>query len=378
LKIRTLSFTHYGQRYLALLLAVVFFHAGAAFADFNSGVAALKKHDYPAAFAAFKQAAQGGDVRAYVVLGKFYALGKETPQDVTKAVYWFRKGVAAGDAGAMAQLANAYLSGRGVPKNLDKAKQWALRSAAKGNVEGHLMAFLVAARTMTLRLRNTDIMRYRALSQRPATARTEEIAAYTHLAKAVEKGSPVALNFYLLYLSDHAAPGNDLRFLSLFPRMRPAHILVMPRVAKTATVWQFMESRGDSLTSAKLFLDILPSARAAVLTRYQAAHPASGAARDKACRNRAALLRLDVTQPLQGAVWLPFKNKWLQHTYLLKGRWKEKWTFTVCGEKIPETLSFLADGLGSANFSYGFGPIPHSAANPPRARPAASQSVLAP
>ncbi|HCA27455.1 MAG TPA: hypothetical protein DEP05_07435 [Betaproteobacteria bacterium] len=385
MKISTLSLTNYGRRYFALLLAVVFFHAGAAFADFNTGVAALKKNDYPAAFTAFKQAAKSGDVRAYAVLGELCTIGKGTPQDFTKALYWFRKGAAAGDANAMAQLANVYLRGSGVPKNLDKARQWALRSAAKGNAGGHFLAYIIATlTTLNPRYANgrkVDMAMADYLTShppRPAAVRAEKIDAYTHLAKAAEKDYSAALNFYLLYLSDHAAPENNRRFLSLFYRMRQAHTPVMPTAAKAATVYNFMQSKGASLSSAKLFLDTLSSARIAVLARYHAEHPASGAAKDKVCRNRAALVRLDVAQPLQGAVWLPLKDKLLKQTYLLKGRWKEKWTFAVCGERMPETVSFLADGGGGAYFSFAIWPGAQPAANQPHPRPAASQSVLAP
>jgi TPR repeat protein len=76
----------------------------------------------------FRKAAEAGDSRAMVDLGKAYLLPKDPARDPAEAMRWFRKAVDLGDAGGMAQAGRLYQYGWGVPKDDNAAK--GLRTAA--------------------------------------------------------------------------------------------------------------------------------------------------------------------------------------------------------------------------------------------------------
>jgi hypothetical protein len=79
-----------------------------------------------------RAAAERGDVRAQVLLGKAYISGKDIKQSDDRAVFWLRRAATKGDQVGQAWLGWAYEHGRGVRKDPQRAYSWYQRSARQG------------------------------------------------------------------------------------------------------------------------------------------------------------------------------------------------------------------------------------------------------
>ncbi|MGD9538137.1 MAG: peptidoglycan-binding protein [Alphaproteobacteria bacterium] len=106
--------------------------AGEAEEAFARGVAAYNEGDYPAAFAAFRSAAERGMGDAQFNLGLMYANGQGTAQDHGEALYWWRKAAAQGVADAQNNLGMMYENGLGVPPDYGEAVRWYREAAEQG------------------------------------------------------------------------------------------------------------------------------------------------------------------------------------------------------------------------------------------------------
>jgi hypothetical protein len=60
---------------------------------------------------------------------------------------------------------------------------------------------------------------------------------------------------------------------------------------------------------------------------------------------------MSVTQPLEGAEYLPLKEPGMAQAYLVRGKWQELWTYDVCGANVEVPIEFVADGMGGATFT---------------------------
>jgi TPR repeat protein len=80
----------------------------------------------PPLAASIKQAAQAGDAKAQLALGRsLYAQGLSTGADVTDALPWVEKAAASGDAMAQFAAGALYIDGtHGIPYNDAKARAW--------------------------------------------------------------------------------------------------------------------------------------------------------------------------------------------------------------------------------------------------------------
>jgi hypothetical protein len=76
-----------------------------------------------------RAAAERGEVRAQVLLGKAYISGKDIEQSDDRGVYWLRHAATQGDRVGQAWLGWAYEQGRGVRKDPQRAYSWYQRSA---------------------------------------------------------------------------------------------------------------------------------------------------------------------------------------------------------------------------------------------------------
>ena len=85
-----------------------------------------------AALNTLRSAAERGEVRAQVILGKAYLLGERLAVDDDKGVYWLRQAARGSDRVAQAWLGWAYEQGRGVRKDPQRAFSWYSRSARQG------------------------------------------------------------------------------------------------------------------------------------------------------------------------------------------------------------------------------------------------------
>ncbi|WP_318581081.1 tetratricopeptide repeat protein [Providencia stuartii] len=68
--------------------------------------------------------AKKGDIKAQVMLGIGYYLGKEIKQDYPKAKKWLTMASNKGNADAQLFLADMYLNGNGVEPNIETAINW--------------------------------------------------------------------------------------------------------------------------------------------------------------------------------------------------------------------------------------------------------------
>ena len=83
-----------------------------------------------------RSAAENGDPKAQVALGKAYADGDGVPQDETEAVNWYRLAAERGDAEGQVSLGIMYSRGRGVPQDRAEAVRWYRMAAEQGYPRG--------------------------------------------------------------------------------------------------------------------------------------------------------------------------------------------------------------------------------------------------
>ena len=79
-----------------------------------------------------RSAAERGETRAQVLLGKAYVAGNGVEQSDAKGVHWLRLAARGGDKVGQAWLGWAYQEGRGVRKDSQRALSWYQRSARAG------------------------------------------------------------------------------------------------------------------------------------------------------------------------------------------------------------------------------------------------------
>jgi|GEM_PF-2247519 len=96
--------------------------------------------DYTAAFAAFRKAAEAGDVSAAGSLGYMYAAGEGVERNDKLAFEWYQKSALGGDRTAMVNLGVFFEMGRGVKADPKQANIWYRKAADAGNPVG--MRFL--------------------------------------------------------------------------------------------------------------------------------------------------------------------------------------------------------------------------------------------
>ena len=84
-----------------------------------------------------REAADRGDVRAQYDLGRMYKDGRGVPQDPAEAMKWFRKAAQQGDAQAQYDLGRMYEDGRGVPQDPAEAMKWYRKAAEQGDDSAH-------------------------------------------------------------------------------------------------------------------------------------------------------------------------------------------------------------------------------------------------
>lgn len=76
--------------------------------------------------------ASKGDVDSYVALGKMYASGYGTSEDITKAVYWYELAAKKGNISAQNSLGFLYGEGRGVIQDYKQSYYWHRKAAVQG------------------------------------------------------------------------------------------------------------------------------------------------------------------------------------------------------------------------------------------------------
>ena len=93
-------------------------------ADFDKGLAAVKRGDFATALREWTPLAEQGDAIAQTSLGVLYERGDGVPQDIKQAVRWYRLAAEQGDAIAQFNLGIMYDNGRGVSQDYKEAVKW--------------------------------------------------------------------------------------------------------------------------------------------------------------------------------------------------------------------------------------------------------------
>ena len=81
-----------------------------------------------------KKAAEDGDVRAMLQLGRDLASGDKIPKDVEQAAQWMQLAAATGNAEGMFELGSFYRDGVGLAQNSVRAYAWFSRAAAANHL----------------------------------------------------------------------------------------------------------------------------------------------------------------------------------------------------------------------------------------------------
>ena len=132
----------------SLLLAATLVFASATVGlaqDYEAGLKAFNRGDYPTAFKQWKPLAEKGNIKAQHYLGLMYTQGLGVPKDHAKSVAWFKKAAEAGHIPSAYNLGFRYLRGEGVRQNPKIAARWIRRAAGAGLVPAqHTLGLLYA------------------------------------------------------------------------------------------------------------------------------------------------------------------------------------------------------------------------------------------
>ncbi len=112
-----------------------FLGAGAAWADFQTGLTAYKRGDFSTAFAEWRTAAEQGHPKAQYGLSMLYAGGEGIRQSPALAVKWCSQAAVQGLAEAQFNLGTLYAAGTVVRQDYPRALAWYRQAAVQGHAE---------------------------------------------------------------------------------------------------------------------------------------------------------------------------------------------------------------------------------------------------
>lgn len=101
--------------------------------DFDDGLAAFNRRDYPTALKLWRPLAERGEARPQYDLGLLYFNGLGIDRDAREAARWFRLAADQGYAAAQSYLGAMYRSGNGVEQDASEARKWFTRAATQGD-----------------------------------------------------------------------------------------------------------------------------------------------------------------------------------------------------------------------------------------------------
>ena len=104
--------------------------------DFEEGLEAIQRDDYPAAALWFRMAAEQGDAPAQFNLGVMHENGRGVPKNDAEAVAWFRRAAEQGYAPTQFNLGVMHANGRGVPQDFVQGYAWVNLAVAQGHPGG--------------------------------------------------------------------------------------------------------------------------------------------------------------------------------------------------------------------------------------------------
>jgi len=119
---------------LAAVLVATLSAAGPALADLESALRDYEAGNFEAAYAEFKNLADGGEAVAMFHLGLMHENGEGTSLNYPRAADWYRRAAQRGNGDAQLRLGMLYEQGLGVPLDLPRAAQYFRDAAEQGVV----------------------------------------------------------------------------------------------------------------------------------------------------------------------------------------------------------------------------------------------------
>ena len=104
-----------------------------AWASFDRGKAAYDQKNWAQAIANLRPAGEGGDARAFVLLGNMYLDGMGVVQNPIEAFGLYRRAALLGNTDAMIATASLYQQGLGTARDIKYAIAWFERAARLGS-----------------------------------------------------------------------------------------------------------------------------------------------------------------------------------------------------------------------------------------------------
>ena len=139
------------MRYLPLLLICLTL-AMPASADFQAGLDAYRRGDYPVALREWRPIAEQGNANAQYNIGLMHHKGQGVTQDPAEAIAWYQRAAEQGIAKAQNNLGLMYFERQGVARNYFHAHKWFHLAAVQGQADAQ---------------RNLGLMYFEGLGVRP-------------------------------------------------------------------------------------------------------------------------------------------------------------------------------------------------------------------
>ena len=172
---------------------------GAAVADLNEGLDALRKNDFATAVKELRPLAERGDAEAQYRIGLMYEFGRGYPQDKAQGIAWFKKSAAQNHTAAQQELGVIYTTGDGVPKDDAQAVAWFQKAATLGNPTAQFNLGLMIAKGAGVKNDNAQAIEWwrKAAAQGFAGAQFKLGVAYEN-GEGVAKDPVLALASYAI------------------------------------------------------------------------------------------------------------------------------------------------------------------------------------
>lgn len=106
-------------------------------ATFKEAAALYSDENYPAAYEIAVPLATKGDVKAQIMLGEMYELGRGRKVDMANALQWYEMAAAQDHTGAMFRIGMLNLTGRAGAKDPAKARKWLSKAASAGHMKAN-------------------------------------------------------------------------------------------------------------------------------------------------------------------------------------------------------------------------------------------------
>lgn len=333
-------------RITSVLLVTGFLHAIDAQAGYDEAVIAYQRKDYPAALILARQAVENGDARGNLILGVLYQFGLGVTANPSGAIILYERAADAGLVEAGTRLAFMYVTGTGAPRNPEMALKYARKTAATGDAEGmYLVALSIDKGLLSANdgEGKTDQIKYNNLASRSIHDRALDIEARDSLYRSADSGYLPAISLLAQTLAATVGDGNLKRMIELASRVPANYNKVLANYVKVA---QRMISLGQTYTSPQMFIDAQSAATAVAM-----AHGCKGKNfTPEAAMSTTELNAISVIVPVIDPTFLPSAVVGYERSYLVRGKWVEKWHYQTCGTTTAVVIEFSADGFGGATF----------------------------